>query len=113
MLPVTREAASNLKAWVILDPTNGNTSVTVIYKDEEASGTVGRTVPGYTPGVVTRLLAPSFSAEKGVTWVGRTFNGSRDGRPVGTKRGEPVTSKKSAFKVTVGPASAFLLTLKK
>jgi hypothetical protein len=68
--------ASNLKAWATLDPTNGNTSVTVINKDEEASGTVELIVPGYTPGVVTRLLAPSFSAGNGVTWVGQTFNGS-------------------------------------
>jgi hypothetical protein len=71
------------------------------------------TVPGYKRGLVKRLLAPSFSATTGITIGGQTFDGSQDGKPVGTEYGEFTASENGMFEVSVGPTSAFLLTLKR
>ena len=57
-----------------------------------------------------RLLAPSFSATSGITIGGQTFDGSQDGKAVGTKYGEFTASENGMFEVSVGPTSAFLLT---
>ena len=71
------------------------------------------TVPGYKRGLVKRLLAPSFSATTGITIGGQTFDGSQDGKAVGTEYGEFTVSENGIFEVSVGATSAFLLTLKK
>jgi hypothetical protein len=113
LLPVTLNTTANLKAWATLDPTNGEVNIAIINKDKSASGSVQLTVPGYKRGLVKRLLAPSFSATTGITISGQTFDGSQDGKPVGTEYGEFTTSENGMFEVSVGPTSAFLLTLKK
>jgi hypothetical protein len=113
LLPVTLNTSANLKAWATLDPTNGEVNIAIINKDKSASGSVQLTVPGYKRGLVKRLLAPSFSATTGITIGGQTFDGSQDGKPVGTEYGEFTVSENGMFEVSVGPTSAFLLTLKK
>ncbi|MDB5896879.1 MAG: hypothetical protein JWP41_481, partial [Ramlibacter sp.] len=85
----------------------------VLNKDQRASGTVRLRVPGYSSAAIKRLIAPSFGAKSGITLGGQTFDGSRDGRPVGTERREATTAKNGVFEVAIGPTSAFLLTLKK
>jgi hypothetical protein len=113
LLPVTLNTSANLKAWATLDPTNGDVNIAIINKDITASGSVQLTVPGYKRGLVKRLLAPSFSATTGITIGGQTFDGSQDGKAVGTRYGEFIRSQNGTFEVSVGPTSAFLLTLKK
>jgi hypothetical protein len=113
LLPVTLNTSANLKAWATLDPTNGDVNIAIINKDTTASGSIQLTVPGYKRGLLKRLLAPSFSAITGITIGGQTFDGSQDGKPVGTAYGEFTRSQNGTFEVSVGPTSAFLLTLKK
>ncbi|MDB5915669.1 MAG: hypothetical protein JWP22_4344, partial [Ramlibacter sp.] len=113
LLPVAVNTSANLKAWATRDATTGNIVVAVLNKDPRASGTVRLTVPGYSSGAIKRLIAPSFRAKSGITLGGQTFDGSRDGRPVGTERREATTAKNGVFEVAIGPTSAFLLTLKK
>ena len=113
LLPVTLNTTANLKAWATLDPTNGDVNIAIINKDQSASGSVQLTVPGYKRGLVKRLLAPSFSAKTGITIGGQTFDGSQDGKAVGTGYGEFIRSENGTFEVSVGPTSAFLLMLKK
>jgi hypothetical protein len=112
LLPVTLNTSANLKAWATLDPTNGDVNIAIINKDQSASGSVQLTVPGYKRGLVKRLLAPSFSSITGITIAGQTFDGSQDGKAVGTRYGEFIRSQNGTFEVSVGPTSAFLLTLK-
>jgi len=112
LLPVVLNTSANLKAWATLDPTNGEVNIAIINKDKSASGSVQLTVPGYKRGLVKRLLAPSFTATSGITIGGQTFDGSQDGKPVGTEYGEFTVSENGIFEVSVGPTSAFLLTLK-
>jgi len=113
LLPVTLNTSANLKAWATLDPTNGDVNIAIINKDMTASGSVQLTVPGYKRGLIKRLLAPSFSATTGITIGGQTFDGSQDGKAVGTGYGEFIRSQNGTFEVSVGPTSAFLLTLHK
>lgn len=113
LLPVTLTTSANLKAWATLDPTTGHVTVAIINKDQSASGSVQLTVPGYTSGVVKRMLAPSFSSTTGITLAGQTFDGSQDGKPIGTAYGEIAGSQNGTFQVSVGPTSALLLTLTK
>ena len=113
LLPVMLDTSANLKAWATLDPTNGDVNIAIINKDKTASGSVQLTVPGYKRGLVKRLLAPSFSSITGITIGGQTFDGSQDGKAVGTSYGEFIRSQNGTFEVSVGPTSAFLLTLHK
>jgi hypothetical protein len=60
----------------------------VINKDEQATGDVQITLPGYTTGTVRYLSAANYSATNGVTLGGQTF----DGTPDGTIQGQLVTT---------------------
>jgi hypothetical protein len=111
LLPVALRTTANLKAWATLDPTNGDVNIAIINKDQSASGSVQLTVPGYKRGLVKRLLAPSFRSITGITIAGQTFDGSQDGKAVGTRYGAFIRSQNGMFEVSVGPTSAFLLTL--
>lgn len=102
-----------MKAWATLDPTNGSVRVAIINKDQAASGVVRLTVPGYSSGTLKRMLAPSFSATKGITFGGQTFDGSLDGKPVGTDTHETARAKNGSFEISVQPTSALVLTLRK
>jgi hypothetical protein len=53
--------------------------VVVINKDENATGSVHITLPGYTTGTVRYLSAADYSATNGVTFGGQTFDESTDG----------------------------------
>ncbi len=113
LLPVTIKTTANLKAWATLDPTTHAVNVLVLNKDQSASGVVKLAIAGYGTGVVTRMMAPSFSSKTGITLGGQTFDGSQDGKPVGIAYGETVNAEGGTFTVASGAASAFLLTLSK
>ncbi|MEH6388929.1 glycosyl hydrolase family 79 C-terminal domain-containing protein [Pseudomonas profundi] len=111
MLPISLASDVNVKAWATRDPDTNRISLALINKDPAASGPVRVTIPGYAIGEVKRLLAPSFEAQQGITLGGQTFDGSPDGRPVGTEYRELIEAQDGTFTVAVGPASAVLLTL--
>jgi hypothetical protein len=71
LLPVNLQTSANLKAWATLDPTTGNVNVIIINKEQSTSGSVKLSVPGYSSGVVTHLLAPSFSFRSNASPDGR------------------------------------------
>lgn len=113
LLPVNLKTAANLKAWATLDPKTSNVYVAIINKDLSATGTVTIKVPGYGSGTVVRMKASSFKAQKGITIGGQTFDGSKDGKPCGKRISETVNGNNGSYQVSVGPTSAFLLTLNK
>jgi hypothetical protein len=113
LMPVKLNTSANLKVWAALNPVTGNVCVAVINKDQKISNIIELTVTGYTTGSLSRLLAHSFSAKDGITWGSQTFDGSQDGKLVGTKQIEVVDSKDGIFKFIVTPTSALLLTLTK
>jgi hypothetical protein len=111
LLPLTLNTSANMKAWATLDQKTGYVNIAIINKDLKASGKLRITVPGYRFGTVKRMLAPSFSSRKGITIAGQTFDGSKDGKPLGKEYGEMVSLTNGVFEISAGPASAFLLTL--
>jgi len=113
LLPVTLKTSVNIKTWATLDPKTGKVNVVIINKDKSALGDVTLKVPGYSSGTVIRMVAPSYKAQQGITIDGQTFDGSKDGKPVGKKCSETVYGRNGVFQISIGPASAFLLTLSK
>jgi hypothetical protein len=88
LLPVSTSTTANVSIWATVD-SNSAAHVVVLNKDEQATGDVQITLPGYTTGTVRYLTAANYSATNGVTFAGQTF----DGTPDGTIQGQyaPVT----------------------
>jgi hypothetical protein len=112
LLPVTRGASANVKAWATVSP-DGSIRVLVINKDESRAGNVVVTIPGHAarPGVLTRLQAPTLDAQTDITLGGQTFDGSPDGTLQGTPSSEAVVPASDAYTFSMTPVSAALLTL--
>jgi hypothetical protein len=87
LLPVTTTTTANVSIWATVDNTS-TAHLVVINKDEQATGDVQITLPGYTTGTVRYLSAANYSATNGVTLGGQTF----DGTPDGTIQGQLVTT---------------------
>lgn len=113
LIPVSVQTRANIKGWATLDPTTDSVNVMIINKDKTASGVVGISVPGYRLGTIKRLIAPSYSAKTGISIAGQTFDGSVDGKPIGTEYGELATGVNGKFEVSVEPTSAVLISLEK
>ena len=106
--------SGRLKTWATVD-TVGTRRVVVINKDTRKTHTVRLTVPGGTSRArVRRLVGPKVTATRGITFAGQgwgdaTFDGELRGRP----RVERVQRRFGAFNVTMPPASAALVTVRR
>src|SRR5699024_3374415 len=79
-LPVQLESSAQIKAWAVRDARSQTVRIALINHEASSSGTVAvQLPPGLRQAVVTRLA----SADP-LRLAGQTFDGSRDGRPVGT-----------------------------
>ncbi len=87
LLPVTTTTTANVSIWATVDNTS-TAHVVVLNKDEQATGDIQITLPGYTTGTVRYLSAANYSATNGVTLGGQTF----DGTPDGTIQGQLITT---------------------
>lgn len=112
-LPTQLETDAQIKAWAVRDPQSQAVRVAVINKEPTTHGTVALQLPaGFRQAVVTRLTAPSSRSADQVRLAGQTFDGSRDGRPVGTAYGEVLEAdSEGQLLLAMGAASAALLTL--
>lgn len=110
LLPVSLTTQANLKVWA-LKGEDGRIRIAVINKDETKSGAVTLTVPGYSTGTVSMLLAPSLSSQTGVTLGGQTYDGSVDGTMQGGLSIQPINAKDNSFTLTMPVVSAALVTL--
>lgn len=111
LVPVELHAFANVKVWATLDEASDALLVTVINKDRRA-GTVRITVPTFSTATLVRLRAPSFHAQREISLGGLTFDGSRDGKPLGEEHTETLRrSPAGSFELAMPPTSAVLLTL--
>jgi hypothetical protein len=101
-----------LKAWATLDEA-GQTRLAIINKDETAQGNVRVEMPGYRQATVLRLIAPSFTSLNGVTFGGRTLDGSPDGKLLGTDASETFRATGGRFEIPMPITSAALVTFSK
>ena len=121
-LPFTVKTSNPMvKVWVLRTrATAGRPSllrVLLIHKDLNATSNSTVTVAltnaaQATWGGVIRLTAErGASSVFGLSYAGQTWDGSKDGEPVGTRVVEAATTVDGAFVVTVTPISAVLLTV--
>jgi hypothetical protein len=102
LLPVANMTDSNVSIWATVDNTS-TAHVVVINKDEQATGNVQITLPGYSTGTVRYLKAPSYSSTNGVTLGGQTFDGTPDGTIQGTLVTSTITAENGVFTLPTMP----------
>jgi len=96
LLPVTTSTSANVSIWATVDSTS-TAHVVVVNKDEQATGDVQITLPGYSTGTVRYLTAASYSATNGVTFGGQTFDGSQDGTIQGSLATTTINANNGVF----------------
>jgi hypothetical protein len=107
LLPLTLNTPANLTAWATLG-THGP-RLAILNKDENLSGTVAVTLPGYSQASILYLTAPSYTSVNGVNFAGQTFDGSTDGTIQGTQAPVVVSGINGVFQVPMSPTSAALM----
>jgi hypothetical protein len=114
LLPVTLNSSGgtvpNIKIWSTID-SNNTVRVAIINKDKTFAGTVAVSLAGHGSAQVTRLVAPSYTATSGVSIGGQTFDGSIDGKLLGSASGETQSASNGIYYIPVQPTSAVLLTI--
>ncbi|WP_159911569.1 glycosyl hydrolase family 79 C-terminal domain-containing protein [Pantoea sp. 18069] len=102
------ESGARIKAWAVRDARNQTVRVAVINQEPSTQGTVAVQLPaGLRQAVVTRL-----TTSDPLRLAGQTFDGSRDGRPLGTAYGEILEADSNGqLLLAMGANSAALLTL--
>jgi Glycosyl hydrolase family 79 C-terminal beta domain len=110
LLPVTLNAAANLKVWATIDA-QGVVRIVLINKDETLQGAASVSLAGYGTASVTRLTAANYQATSGISIGGQTFDGSQDGTPQGTAFTEAAPASAGVYSVALAPTSAALLTI--
>jgi len=98
LLPVSTTTSANVSIWATVDSTL-TTHVIVLNKDEQATGDVQITLPGYTTGTVRYLSAANYASTLGVTWGGQTFDGSPDGTLQGQLATTTITANNQVFTI--------------
>jgi hypothetical protein len=112
MLSVQASTRANLKAWATLDD-SGTVRLVIINKDPMAQGTVNVSIPNYEDATILRLEAPSYTSLSGVSFGGRTLDGSADGKFVGHPISETLHGNRGRFQVSMPITSAALVIFRK
>lgn len=102
------ESNAHIKAWALRDTRNQTLRVAVLNRETDQHGTVAVQLPvGVREAVVTRLTMANP-----LRLAGQTFDGSRDGRAIGTAYGEIVEAdSEGLLLLSMEASSAALLTL--
>jgi hypothetical protein len=110
ILPVNLNTTANIKVWAVIDQSNV-IHVVIVNKDESFAGNISISLPGHGDAQVTRLVAPGYESATGVSLGGQTFDGSVDGRLVGSTDNETIVPSNGTYNVSLQPTSAVMLTL--
>ncbi len=118
-VPVTTtvNATQNVKIWSTLDRAHNVARIVIIEKDlDNGSQTVaidlGKDV--FATGELIRLQTDSsagLSATDQITLQGQTFDGTTDGKILGTPTVDPVLSQRGVYTVVIPDGSAAMLTV--
>jgi len=110
-VPVNTSGAGKQKLWATPDRNRG-LRVVVINKDSASAGDVTVTAGAkFLTATVKRLEAPDLGATRGISWAGRTFDGTPDGNPLGELHEEKLPATADGAHFRVAPASAALVTV--
>ena len=108
LLPVSQMSDSNVSIWATVDSTSA-VHVVVINKDEQNTGSVQISLPGYRTGTVRSLTAPTYTSTTGVVFGGQTFDGSTDGSIQGSVATTTITGTDGVFTITNVPITSAVL----
>ena len=108
LLPASVNTTANFKCWATVDA-NGTNRLTLINKDENQSGSVMVSMPGYSVATITWLTAPSFTSTSGVTIGGQTFETSLDGTIQGAPALHTVQGNNGVFTIQMPITSAAMV----
>jgi hypothetical protein len=108
LVPVSLKTHENVKAFATVDSA-GALRLVVINKSSK-SGTIHLALSGDKSASVTRLLAPSLGSKDGVTIGGQTFDGSSDGKLLGTQRLEVLKPVNGLYQFSSAAGSAMLIS---
>lgn len=108
-LPVATEGDNKTKIWATLDRT-GTTRVVIINRNLNEEAEVEVRLQGSGASIKT-LRAPMLTSTDGISFAGQTYDGSADGRPVGTLEQPTVKAENGVLRLQVKPVSAVLATI--
>jgi hypothetical protein len=101
---------AKVKGWATIDEKQ-TLRITIINSDKALRRHVSVGVNGYRAAHAVTLIAPSYQSKSGISFGGVTFDGTSDGKALGTRNRETLSPRNGAYDVLVPPASAVLLTL--
>ncbi len=111
LLTLAGPTPAGLSRWATVDP-DGSVRVVVINSDLGHARVVAIRLRSSRRALLTRLRAPSVTAESGITFGGQSFGAdTTSGRLVGSVHGQNVVPRGGTYTVTVPPASAALLAI--
>lgn len=109
-IPVKGKIAESTKIWAVID-SEGTRRLLILNKDLEESASITVAVGAEDKATLKRLESPSLTAETGIRLGGQTYDGSKDGKPIGDLVVENLKASDAKVKVTLAPVSVALLTL--
>jgi hypothetical protein len=112
LLQVDLKTRANLKAWATSDA-SGTPRLAILNKDENLTGSVAVTIPGYSHASIVRLMAPSYTSTSGVTFGGQSVESSPDGKLQGPLQNETVAGADGVFQIPMPITSAALVVFSK
>jgi hypothetical protein len=110
ILPVTTLTNANIKVWATKDSL-GHGHLVIINKELSIAGNVQITLPGYSKGTTSSLVADGYSATNGITIAGQTYEGSTDGTLQGSAQTQTIYPVEGVWTIPVGAMSAVSVDL--
>ena len=111
LIPVTVQATGRLRAFASLG-SDGAVRVVVVNEDATATGKLTISLSkAHGVARLSRLTAPMLSSKTGLVFEAQTFDGSTDGKPVGTRTRNTVTPTGTSYAFGLPPQSAAALVI--
>jgi hypothetical protein len=111
-----KSSNSHINVWAGRNE-GGEVTCVVIHKDmhanQDAHVTISLTGGSGKPGKLGFLEAPSVTSEYGIKIFGQTFDGSKNGEPIGKETFETVTPSNGKYEFVLKKTSVAFLTLPK
>ena len=109
-IPVEGHYAASMKMWAVVD-SKGTRRLLILNKDIKEAANLSVAVGGKDQVTLKRLESPSLTAKTGIRLGGQTFDGSKDGKPLGDVVVEKLKASDGKVTMTLPPVSVALLDL--
>ena len=111
MIPVQVQSTARVRAFATLG-SDGAVRLVAINEDTTATGKLTITLSkAHGVARISRLTAPMLSSKTGLSFENQTFDGSTDGKPIGTRTRNLVTPSGMSYAFGLPPQSAATLVI--